>query len=1106
MSSPISLQTLIRRVPVCLRGITLDALWSVLSEGNHDCAVVVNAQQHPVGLVYLRSLIPYISPGSSRRPPRSKRGLDEGLIEPLLLVPAHLSWKEFWIYLQQIGQDLGWDPIASFSENHDETQNLSPIALIGETGEFLGIVDLLKLLQLAVMKPPGRPKRGRSVSRVAAAEASQSFPFVAPLLQLLEPLPLPMMLQTEGGQVLGQNLAWRSQVGNEPAAVRDAARTVTRWDGGETASFRCRTGIQPGMCGALGGDDPTPDGSQTGGATLLQTATPPDPEPAAGDAASPAVSPMPPWCHLGSSPDTYVCICPSPDSQERVWQFARQPLQEANASPTPGGLWLILAQDITEQHRVAQELAAKNADLIQLNRLKDEFLACISHELKTPLTAVLGLSSLLKDRSLGQLSDRQARYAKLIHQSGRHLMMVVNDILDLTRIETGQLELVSGGVDIRTACDRALETARQLQRQDQAGDETEPPETGQPFRLEIEPDLETIEADELRLRQMLVNLISNAFKFTPDGGALGLRVGRWEDWIAFTVWDTGIGIPEDKQHLIFEKFQQLESPLTRKFEGTGLGLVLTQRLARLHGGDVSFISKHGEGSQFTLLLPPAPPQKRWKSDALDWEQSPSPTPDSRRPPPASTRPTPQVQSRLILIVEAVPRFIHDLSDRVASLGYRAIVARTGTEAVEKARRLQPRVIFLNPLLPLLSGWDVLTLLKTDAETRQIPVFITATLGDKKRAVQGCCDGFLSLPVHKSDLQSALAKLEHRPAPEPAKRLTVLWLSPVGEGYRPPGDIPESAPPLEKTAFPRPSRVRGNLQLPGGGLPHRHRHPQISHCRILEADDLNQAELLARIWHPDAIVLDNTDGVDDRVAFLQQFGEQEHLANIPLVTLDSATTAAANQVETLSVFPCLASQTDRNRPSDTATSALLQVIQVAAGMSWKPNILVVDLSTLPDFAESEGTPTSRERGDDSPATSSNDPTGKIERALIQYLQTAGFRGSLGRSWEEILQQLQFLSVDLLLICVRDPASPLLMRALSTLLRVASPREHPRVTLPPILILDHSSLKIGGGQKPAPVRPAPELPADLRGLMDRMAVEFLSGQISMAELLDRIRDRI
>lgn len=238
-------------------------------------------------------------------------------------------------------------------------------------------------------------------------------------------------------------------------------------------------------------------------------------------------------------------------------------------------------------------------------------MACISHELKTPLTAILGLSSLLKDQVLGELNERQTRYAQLIHKSGRHLMLVVNDILDLTRIETGQLELVPEPLHIHTVCQAAFDLAIQhYQSQDKSDIKLQAEILAQVkrrFHLEIEPGLETFVADELRLRQMLVNLLCNALKFAPDGSDFGLQVSRWENWVAFTIWDQGIGIPDDKQHLIFQKFQQLESPLTREFEGTGLGLVLTQHLARLHGGDVSFISKPNQGSKFTLLLPPNPP-------------------------------------------------------------------------------------------------------------------------------------------------------------------------------------------------------------------------------------------------------------------------------------------------------------------------------------------------------------------------------------------------------------------------------------------------------------------------------------------------------------------
>ncbi|MCY7285316.1 MAG: HAMP domain-containing histidine kinase, partial [Cyanobacteria bacterium CAN_BIN43] len=318
---------------------------------------------------------------------------------------------------------------------------------------------------------------------------------------------------------------------------------------------------------------------------------------------------------LGTEPDTCVCICPMKDGQDRVWQFVKIPMGSASefklatldfsadasgrfaagqvALSQADSLWLILAQDTTDQQQIVKELAAKNADLVQLNRLKDEFLSCISHELKTPLTAVLGLSSLLKDQALGKLNERQSRYAQLIHRSGRHLISIVNNILDLTRIETGQMELMPESLKLAAVCQQAYQLAQQLQAAEEEV-ETEvlvgAAEGKTQFNLEIQPGLELLVADELRLRQMLANLLSNALKFTAADGKIGLRVEAWEGWLAFTVWDQGIGIPADKQHLVFQKFQQLENPLTRQFKGTGLGLVLTQKLARLHGGDVTFTS------------------------------------------------------------------------------------------------------------------------------------------------------------------------------------------------------------------------------------------------------------------------------------------------------------------------------------------------------------------------------------------------------------------------------------------------------------------------------------------------------------------------------------
>jgi signal transduction histidine kinase len=275
------------------------------------------------------------------------------------------------------------------------------------------------------------------------------------------------------------------------------------------------------------------------------------------------------YCQLGTQPNTCICALPVQDGQ-RIWEFRKIPLGgDRLGLPLIPDLQLLIATDITQQQQLAAELAAKNADLIGLNRLKDEFLACISHELRTPITAVMGLSTLLKDQTLGQLNERQARYAGLIHQSGRHLMSVVNDILDLTRMETGQINLSLEPVQIKMVCDRAIKQARATQPNSSSSEEPN-------VTLAIETGLDTLVADELRLRQMIIHLLANAIKFTQVDGKIGLRVNHWEGWIAFTVWDTGIGIPEQQQHLIFQKFQQLENPLTR--------LLLTKN-SHLHRAD-----------------------------------------------------------------------------------------------------------------------------------------------------------------------------------------------------------------------------------------------------------------------------------------------------------------------------------------------------------------------------------------------------------------------------------------------------------------------------------------------------------------------------------------
>jgi signal transduction histidine kinase/CheY-like chemotaxis protein len=725
-----------------------------------------------------------------------------------------------------------------------------------------------------------------------------------------------------------------------------------------------------------------------------------------------------------------LCVPTQPDAAKPT--IPEKPLNSPN-SP----LWLVMAQDTTDQQQVAQELAAKNADLVQLNRLKDEFLACISHELKTPLTAVLGLSTLLKDQSLGELNQRQARYARLIYQNGRQLMAVVNDILDLTRMETGQLELTLEPVQIQSACDRAYQQALQVYSDNNPNQEGEIPDIS--FVLDIEPGLDTIIADELRLRQMLAHLLSNALKFTETENTIGLKVNHQDGWIAFKIWDTGIGIPEDKQHLIFQKFQQLEEPLTRQFEGTGLGLVLTQRLARLHGGDISFISKSGDGSEFTLLLPPCPPSGKDLAETQDWEQ-------------VSTNLSSPHRNRLVLIVETVPRYLESLTAQLKQLGYWVVNARSGPEALAKARSLQPSIILLNPLLPQVSGWDVLKLLKSDSQTCHIPIVVTATQAEKQQADQNNADGFLRLPVQADALAKSLTRLgKHQPPTNQV--LTLLYVS---------AGLVEVPPESSRLI----SQLTDILSCQHSDLKYR----------VLEADDLEQAELLARVWNPDIVLLDGA-GITDHPSYFKAYSANPALAELPLITLDHQTTQAANQAIGLSVYPCLAP----DNPQKITT--LLQVIQIAAGVSRKSSILIFDLGN--NQTASPKHPTFNPH----PVT----PYTPWLRALIQYLQAAGFRSLFSHCWSDVYHQLEAQMVDVLLIRIKDMENDSgVVQELNKLNQLPN--------RPPILLLDHrlpdSSFNVG-------VSEFDKRTTELESQLQSVATKVLPGRsYSMSQLLEQI----
>ncbi|NEQ41132.1 MAG: hybrid sensor histidine kinase/response regulator [Okeania sp. SIO3I5] len=1111
-----TLKKFISSIPVCLDTENLQVVWSIFCREKCDELVVVNKAHQPLGLIYLHSLIPYLVSNSETKLLKSDTSKSDTSIEnwqqplskissltlsSLRILPADLTVEKLWPYLQP----------KSEKQINQESSSL-PIAVVDRGGKFLGLLDSWRLLEfistiedlkLNISTPEKSSEMSQIVTKDLLVQGTvKTSSYLYSLIELLEKLPLPLMLQSNKGKLINQNLAWRSQLKQEPELI-EIVDVVIRCLSAENIKQQPTEVKMPDSLHKLRDSVGFLSSETTKGitpsTTLLQER-----------AKIPNFNSASSCCHY-TQLNTYVCTIPKKNGQERVWQFSSQQLFD---------MTLVLAQDVTEQHLVGKELQAKNADLIQLNRLKDEFLACISHELKTPLTAVLGLSSLLKEQTLGTLNERQIRYTQLIHQSGRHLMAVVNDILDLTRMETGQMELNPQPVEIRKVCDRAFQEALQLQYKHPQGQSSAifTDSLRAKYTLEIETGLNIFIADELRLRQMLVNLLSNALKFTPADGKMGLKVARWERWITFTVWDFGIGIPPDKQHLIFQKFQQLENPLSRQFEGAGLGLVLTQRLARLHGGDVTFISQEGKGSEFTLILPPSPPPKDleiegWETNDYLKAQGLIPTQQSEIETKKESKlavnnyqlPLMNYSSRLVLIVEAVPRFIEDLTNKLTGNGYRVVIARSGTEAVEKARKLQPKLIFLNPLLPLLSGWDVLTLLKTDTDTCQIPVVITSTRGEKERGMINGANKFLSLPVEKLELEQILTEFtDSKSLKQHYQKLVILRLIPGKYDFQ----QSTTEDPIYEDKF---------LSLP-------------TEYRMIEADDLAQANLLAKIWQPNVILIERISNPITPVEFIEKLSQYSTLAAIPLVTLDSEITQAANQVKSLSVFPCLAFEKNDDNLTETKldyeylTSALWQVISIAAGMSWLPTILVMDVGNIKDFTVpltnvlseeavvnfSDFTPekNGRDLGDNtfhsrifpdliSDLEVANQSWKGCEEAklaidstqvLVQYIQTSGFKGLIAKSWVEVLQQLENQSVDLLLICLRGNLPSDLDKALSDLEEV--------VIKPPILVLEYSDYQL----------PENITVESLNLVLSKIATKILPSDLSIVDLLEEIKGHL
>ncbi|MFC5436961.1 response regulator [Rhodanobacter umsongensis] len=410
-----------------------------------------------------------------------------------------------------------------------------------------------------------------------------------------------------------------------------------------------------------------------------------------------------------------------------------------------------------------QETADKAAELARASQYKSEFLANMSHELRTPLNSLLILSRSLADNDTGNLDEEQIESARIIHDAGNSLLHLINDILDLSKVEAGKMELVIEELVLTDLIQRLRRTFAHV-----ADDK------GLGFTLDIDASLpSSLRTDGSKLEQIINNLLSNAFKFTARG-TVSLHVGRPDaetavpeallgrPLIALTVSDTGIGIPPDKFQRVFNAFEQVDAGTSRQFGGTGLGLAISRRIAQLLGGDVVLRSEAGSGSHFTVLLPQTPPAScEVAPDAppapatrLGRAKSPYLLPEVIEDDRTSLRPG--VIS--ILVIEDDPAFARILIDMIHRKGYRALAAGDGEAGLQLARDLRPTGILLDVSLPAMDGWTVLDKLRADEATRTIPVhFISATDSSSRGSDRGAV-GFLTKPVSRESIGAALERL------------------------------------------------------------------------------------------------------------------------------------------------------------------------------------------------------------------------------------------------------------------------------------------------------------------------------------------------------------
>ena len=502
-------------------------------------------------------------------------------------------------------------------------------------------------------------------------------------------------------------------------------------------------------------------------------------------------------------------------------------------------------------HLRSEEISLKNKQLLETDRMKSEFLATMSHELRTPLNAIIGFSEILRDGLIGELQEKQKTYVNDIFESGQHLLSLINDVLDLSKIEAGHMMLEAENTDIRSLLHNCLSIVKEKA-------------AAQHIKLltDFSDDLTEAWLDPRKVKQIVYNLLSNAVKFTPEGGTVALKahlvarenvleqvrrlpdshfsnIGVAEQFIQISVTDTGIGIAAEDISQLFQPFVQVESTLSRRFEGTGLGLALVRKLAELHHGAVTVTSTPGTGSTFTI-----------------WLEYHSHLPSA----PGTHAPLPETNLRQLSGTDAPHVLVLEDDDRAADLirlqlesdNCRVTRATTAEVALSiLADGTPPDLITLDILLPGMDGWEFLARLKADDRLADIPVVIISIVADSSRGLSLGAAQVLQKPVSADDLQAALSKLGFIKPATDREGLKVLVVD----------DDPKA------------------VEIISSYLEH-------AHHSVLRAYGGNEATHIAKLQQPDLIVLDLMMPETNGFEVVEELKLDKRTARIPIIIVTS----------------------------------------------------------------------------------------------------------------------------------------------------------------------------------------------------------------------------